>query len=155
MSGNASCANGAAAQAVDASAAAAFPLTGKISWTFSQTYTDLVNAHVKKYTMQADISALGFNAAGPDLLDVGGIVLSGVNVGANAGGTIWEDPVSKTGGPAGYNTGYELDIVSAGGCADTTPGNANITIVLSGGGGTSAVSLLGSNAGGIGFTFSE
>ena len=43
----------------------------------------------------------------------------------------------------------------AAGCADGTPNNANITLVLSGGGGASSTSLLGDTGGGVNFSFSE
>jgi hypothetical protein len=155
LSGNASCASGATAQAADASAAAAYPLNGKITWTFTQTYTDLITAGTKPFKMQADVAALGFNPAGPDVLDLGGIVLSGINAGAQVSGNIWEDPVAKTGGATGYNTGYELDAAPALGCVDGTPNNANIAQVLSGGGGATATSLLGSSATGLVFSFGE
>jgi hypothetical protein len=155
LKGNASCASGATAEAADASAAAAYPLNGKITWTFNETYTDLITAKVKPYKMQAGIAALGFNPAGPDVLDIGGLVLSGVNAGAAVLGNIWEDPVAKTGGATGYNTGYELDAAPALGCVDGTAGNANILQVLSGGGGSSATSLLGSTAAGLAFQFGE
>jgi len=154
--GNSGCANGAGAMAADATAADAYPLNGKITLTFSQTYVDLVTSATKKYTEQTDIAVLGFNTGlGPDVIDVGGIGLTGVNAGTNLSGNIWEDPVSKTGGATGYNTGYEVDIASAAGCADNTPNNANITLVLSGGGGTSANSLLGSSTTGLKWTTGE
>lgn len=148
--GNASCANGATAQAADATAAAAWPLNGKITYTMTQ-----LNALGKPYAIQADIEGLGFNPAGPDLLDVGGIVLKGAAVGAIVSGNIWFDPVAKTGGSSGYNTGYELDLTNALGCADGTPGNASIGTVLVGGGGASSTSLLGSTASGPVFSLGE
>jgi hypothetical protein len=153
--GNVSCANGAPAVAVDANAADAYPATGKITWKFSQTYTDLINAATKFYGMQADVVLLGFDPSQLDVVDLGGVVLTGVNAGGIVGGSIWEDPVSKTGGGSGFNTGYELDLASAAGCADTTPNNANLTIVLSGGGGASGTSLLGGTATGLNFHSGE
>ncbi len=149
LSGAASCANGATAQAADATAANAYPLNGKLTDKFSEIIAGK-NAQIASY-----ISALGFNPGGPDLLDVGGIVTKGVDVGAQVSGTIWEDPVMKTGGATGYNTGYELDLTDALGCADGTPNNATIAIVLSGGGGSTATSLLGSSAPGVSFSFGE
>jgi len=149
--GNASCANGATAVAADATAAAAWPLNGKITWTMTQ-----LNALGKPFAIQADVQALGFNAAaGPDVLDIGGIVLKGAAVGASVTGNIWFDPVAKTGGPTGYNTGYELDLAQALGCADGTPNNATIGTILSGGGGASSTSLLGSSATGAQFSLGE
>jgi hypothetical protein len=143
--GNASCANGPTAVAADATAALAYPANGKITWTFNQTYVDMISLGIKPYKMQADVALLGFDPVLPDVVNVGGIVLSGVNAGATVSGHIWEDPVALTHGATGYNTGYELDLATAAGCADGIAGNANILIVLSGGGGASAVSLLGSN----------
>jgi len=105
------------------------------------------------------------------VISAAGIVLSGVNAGATlatfatagaAHASIWEDPVSKTGGASGFNTGYELDLGAAAGCADGlqpgetgTVGNANILQVLTGGGGASATSLLGSTANGFIFEFGQ
>lgn len=150
LSGNASCANGATAMAADANAAAAWPLNGKITWTMTQ-----LNALAKPWQIQADVEALGFSPTGPDVLDIGGIVLKGAAVGAIVSGNIWFDPVSKTGGPTGYNTGYELDLTNALGCADGTPNNASIATVLVGGGGASSTSLLGSSATGAQFSLGE
>ena len=141
--GNSSCANTPADVAVDANATKASPLTGKITWTMLETYNDIVNGHSKKYTMQAAISALGFNPGGADELDVTGLVLTGVNVGDNVGGTVWFDPVLLDHGSSGYNTGYDLDISGAVGCVDGVANTANIPIVLSGGGTTSSTSILG------------
>jgi hypothetical protein len=134
--GNASCASGADAVAADANVANAWPLNGKITWTFNETYTDIISLGIKPYKMQADVSILGFSTdpATPDIVNVSGIVLTGTFVGAQVDGHVWEDPVAKTGGPTGYNTGYELDVSNALGCATADPGDANITQVLAGGG---------------------
>jgi hypothetical protein len=152
--GNSGCANGATAIAVDATVADAYPLTGKITQKWHSTYIDLLTLAPKNYASQADVTLLGFNPSYLDVVDVGGTVLTGVNAGATVSGNIWEDPVAKTGGSDQYNTGYTLDIASAAGCADGTAGNANLTIVLSGGGGASSTSLLGST-GTAGLTFSS
>ncbi len=149
--GNASC----AAAADDPNSANAWPLNGKVTYTMTQTYTDMVNGHVKPYKLQADVQLLGFNAAGPDVVDVAGIVTTGLAVGAQVSGTIWEDPVAKTKGSTGYNTGYELDTGGALGCIDSTPNNASIPIVMSGGGGATSTSLLGSTADGLSFSLGE
>jgi len=153
--GNASCANGASAIAVDATANDAYPLNGKVTWKFNETYTDLITSAPKNFTMQAGIALLGFDTSQLDVVDVTGLVTVGVNAGANVSGKIWEDPVAKTGGSSGFNTGYELDLASAAGCADTTVDNSNIAIVLSGGGGASSTSLLGGTAGGLSFKTGE
>jgi hypothetical protein len=144
--GNASCAT----TANDPNAAAAWPLNGKITWTMTQ-----LNALAKPYQIQASVAILGFDPAGPDVVDVGGIVLKGVAVGANVSGSLWQDPVTKTGGTNGYNTGYELDLAGAASCADATPNNANVAQVLIGGGAGTATSLLGSTASGISFSLGQ
>jgi hypothetical protein len=156
ITGNASCASDAPNMAIDATAANAYPLHGKITWTFNQTYVDLITAFVKPYKMQVMVQVLGFNPGFLDVIDVGGIVLSGVNAGAAVSGQVWFDPVAKTGGATGYNTGYEIDLVNASGCADAVPvaGNANITKVLSGSG-LATPSLLGSAVPGLSFDFGE
>lgn len=154
--GNASCASGASAIAADATAAFQWPLNGKITWTMTQTYADLVTTLVHPYKIQAGVVLLGFNPGFQDVVDVGGLILTGLAPGASVTGQIWEDPVSKTGGASGYNTGYELDLTNALGCADGTPNNASIAQVLSGGGGASNTSLLGSSpVNGLSFTVGE
>jgi hypothetical protein len=161
--GNATCAQ---APEVDPNANDAYPLNGKITWTFNQTYNDLATGLPKPFKMQADIALLGIaqHGDGADVVEVGGIVLSGVNAGAALAtfathgsfkSSIWEDPVAKTGGASGYNTGYELDLGPAVGCVDGTPNTANILQVLTGGGGASANSLLGDSANGLLFAFGE
>jgi len=160
ITGNASCAQGNDI-ANDATAANAYALHGKITWTFNQTYNDLLTNLPKPYKMQAMVSVLGFSQVNADAIDVGGIVLSGVNAGATVSGGVWFDPVLKTGGASGYNTGYELDLAAAAGCADDPVGppgaalnDANIGTVLSGSGATSP-SLLGSVVNGLSFDFGE
>jgi ribosomal protein S28E/S33 len=169
ITGNASCAQDAPASPGpptfdvenDATAANAFPLSGKITWTFNETYVDLISLLVKPYKMQAMVEVLGFTGTVGDVIDVGGIVLSGVNAGAIVSGSVWFDPVAKTGGASGYNTGYEIDLGSAVGCQDDlTAGpdpnvnNANIGTVLSGGG-PATLSLLGSSTAGLQFDMGE
>ena len=170
--GNASCGQGADQTGDTNYTAHTWVLNGKITWTFNETYFDPVAVATKPYKMQADVSLIGIAANGDaaDVVSLGGIVLSGVNAGATlstfatagaAHTSIWEDPVVKTGGASGYNTGYELDLGSAAGCADGlqpgetgTVGNANILQVLAGGG-PLAPSLLGSPANGILFEFGQ
>ena len=104
------------------------------------------------------VSVRGNNVtAGPDVFDIGGVAAKGPAFGATIGGNIWEDPVAvDSTPPSGYNTGYSLsDIGPALGCADGTPNNAAITTIMSGGGGASTASLLGSNAVGATFTLGE
>lgn len=149
--GNTGCANGPTAVAVDATAAAQWPSNGKITYTMTQ-----LNALAKPYQIQADIALLGFDSGGqPDVINIGGIVLKGAAVGATVSGSLWQDPVAKTGGPTGYNTGYELDLNAALGCADGTPNNAAIAQTLFGGGGGSSTSLLGSTASGLVFSLGQ
>jgi hypothetical protein len=158
--GDQSCAQGATATAVDATKANAYTAYGKLTWTFTQNYNDLINAAPKPYKMQAAITLLGFNPGGVDVVDIGGTVLSGASAGATVVGNIWEDPVVLA--PHGtdpnttlYKTGYNVDLNDAIGCADGTAGNANITAVLSSGGGTHNVSPLGGTATGLAFQFGE
>jgi hypothetical protein len=144
--GNASCADA----SDDPNAAAGWPLNGKITWTMSQ-----LNELGKPYQIQADVSVSGTSSAGADVVDVGGIVLKGAAIGARVGGTLWEDPVVRSTGASGYNTGYGLDLANATACGDSTAGNASISTVMIGGGGSTATSLMGNNAEGITFTLGE
>jgi len=148
--GNASCAEGATAQAADATAAAAWPLSGKVTWKMNE-----LNALGQPWAIQAYVQVLGLSPSGPDVYDVGGIVAKGAAVGATVSGSIWEDPVINTGGASGYNTGYELDLSNALACADGIPANASVSTILSGGGGATSVSLLGSVATGLEFSLGE
>lgn len=132
----------------DPNEADAWPLSGKIVFTGTQ-----LNDLGKPVQIQAQITVLGFDPVIADAVNVGGIVLKGPGVGATAGGQIWFDPVAKTGGATGYNTGYELDLGQALGCADETPNNAALAQVMVGGGGATSTSLLGSE-GISGITFS-
>jgi hypothetical protein len=145
--GNASCST----PTNDSNAADAYPLNGKITWTMTEQYTDPTTNLVHSYKIQAAIAVLGTGAGGPDVEDVSGIVLTGLAPGALVHGDIWQDPVVKTGGASGYNTGYTLDMTNANACADATAGNALIKKVLIGGGGTSSSSLLGSTTAGVRF----
>jgi hypothetical protein len=154
--GNTGCAQGAAIP-VDATAAAAWSPSGKITVTMTQT-----NALAKPWQIQADISFLGSDPSQPtgDVIDVGGIVLKGAAFGAAVSGSIWQAPATllpkgDPGQPGVYNTGYGLDLVSALGCADATPGNATIGTTLFGGGGSSANSPLGSVAQGLIFSLGQ
>jgi len=97
--GNASCANGPGAMAVDATSANAYALNGSITYKFFQTYVDLTTALTKNYAAKAQVALLGIgqNGNGPDVVDIGGIVLTGMSAGATVSGSIWEDPVAKGG----------------------------------------------------------
>jgi hypothetical protein len=78
-------------------------------------------------------------------------VLKGLAAGMLVTGSLWQDPVAKTGGATGYNTGYELDMTNSNNCADATASNASITKLMIGGGAGSSTSLLGSTAEGLQF----
>jgi hypothetical protein len=151
--GNATCARGPDVPLDTAANAHSWPLNGKVTWTMNETYTDPTTGLVHPYKIQAAITILGTgeNGNGADVSDVGGIVLTGLVPGAIVRGSIWQDPVVKTGAVSGYNTGYELDLNAAAKCADGTANDAQISKVLIGGGGTSATSLTGSVAEGVKF----
>jgi hypothetical protein len=158
--GNASCASGATAQAADANSAAAWPEAGTVSYTFSETYTDIITLGVHNYTMKSNISLLGFNPSFADVVDLGGVnVNSGVGAGLTVSGSVWEDPVVKNDSDVTdiYNVGYELNAGAAfPGCFDGVVGNASIPQVESGGGGTTSTSLAGTTGvPGITFTAGE
>jgi hypothetical protein len=170
--GNASCAQDAPAspgpatfdKENDATANNAYPLQGKITWTFNETYNNLTTGLPSPYKMQADVTVIGFstNPATPDVINIGGTVLTGVNAGAKVSGSVWFDPVLKDGGSGGYNTGYDIDLASAVGCqddasaglppSDPSVNDANLTTVLSGSGSTTP-SILGSVVPGLSFSF--
>jgi len=129
---------------------AAWAPNGKITFTMTQ-----LNALAKPYVVQTDVQATGAGTGGPDTINLRGIVLKGAAVGGQVTGDVWFDPVSKTGGASGYNTGYELDIVQAIGCQDGNPNTALIPTVLIGGGAATSTSLIGSTAGGLLFTLGQ
>lgn len=151
--GNISCAP-AGTEPSDLLAAAAWPASGKISFTMTQ-----LNDLAKPYQIQAYVSLLGINGLGygPDTVDLGGLVSKGVDYGATVSGTIWQDPVLFTGGATGYNTGWELDLLSAVGCGDgSAVSNASIAQTMFGGGTGSSTSLIGSpGVPGVGFSLGE
>jgi hypothetical protein len=129
--GNLSCATG-IAKTVDANIGNQWPMSGKVNFTMSQ-----LNALGKPYLIQMQLGMLGFQAGQPDVLDLAGIVLKGVNVGATVTGSIWFNPVAPdaTDGAGDlYDTGWMLDSAVAAGCEDAIPGNAAITNALSGSG---------------------
>jgi hypothetical protein len=166
LSGSTSCAVG-GGTSVDGSAALAYPVHGKITWIFFQTYNDLVSGFPKPYKMQADIAVLGLNADNGnnltnDVYDVSGIVLSGVNAGGVVGGAVWQDPAVKVSGgfSSWHDTGYTVDLQNSLNCADGSAGNANIRAELIGGGGLDQSPLgqvlgSGGNAAGLLFTAGE
>ena len=144
-------------------------LSEKLASAGLKSYTEPVTNVVKPYKLQAYISVLGFSAsAGPDVIDVSGMVVLGVSVGSNVSGSLWEDPSVKSVSPdKGYqNSGYTpltgLQAIGAlGGCADGVAGNvampgqpagSGIPIVLVGDGSSPT---FGSSATGLSFTQGE
>jgi hypothetical protein len=155
--GNTSCANGDDAEGVDATAAAAWSPSGKITFTMTQQ-----NALGKPWQIQADVAFLGADTTPGNTatINVGGIVLKGAAVGATVSGSIWQAPVVKLpkgdpGLPGVYETGYGLDLLGALGCVDATPNNATISQTLFGGGGASANSPVGGTAAGVLFSLGQ
>jgi hypothetical protein len=110
------------------------------------------NDLLKPYQIQAQVSVLGFDPVQPDVMNLSGLVLKGAAAGANVSGSLWQNAVTDTDGPTGYNTGYELDVAAGLNCANGTPSDASISAVLIGGGAGSSTSLLGSTASGVMFT---
>ncbi len=140
LSGNATCAQGATAKAADANSANAYALNGKITTTMSQTYT--VGTVTKPYSTQGYIALLGFSAtAGPDVVDITGMVILGLSVGSNISGSLWENPAKTAVAPdKGYkNSGYrELTALQAinalGGCTDGVVNNVQMPGAAAGSG---------------------
>ena len=169
LTGSTSCAQGSSAQAADANRANAYTLSGKITYTMNQTYTEITTGIVKPWKLQAFISVLGFSAsAGPDVIDVSGMVILGASTGSNISGSLWEDPSNKSVKPdTGYqNSGYTpLDALSAinalGGCADAVPNNVQMPGAAAGSGipqvlvGDGSSPTFGSNATGLAFQMGE
>ena len=127
-------------------------MNGKITWTFNETYFDPIANATKPYKMQADIAVLGAGAA-LDEINLAGIVLSGVNAGATATGSVWFNPADKSVSPSlgTYNTKYTVNPLGAAGCADGTPNNASLTYIMEGGGDAATPSGLGTVAQGLHF----
>jgi len=132
-----------------------WPLNGSLSITF----TDL-NAQLKANALTAQVSVDGFtdpdsNPGTPsDVVAFHGLVIKGVAAGADVTGETEFDPTvkDKTQTTATPYFGYQYDLGNAGGCADATPNNANITAFNNGSvGGQSQ--LLGLPVAGISFTF--
>ena len=164
LAGNASCASGASAKAADANNAWAYSLNGKITTTMSQIKTGTT-----PWSTQGYISILGFSAtAGPDVVDVTGIVVLGLSVGSNISGSLWENPALKAvtpdkgNGNSGYRALTALQAISAlGGCADGTPNNVQMPGAAPGSGipqvlvGDGASPTFGSTATGLKFQQGE
>ncbi len=142
----------------DATRANQYPLNGKQVITMTE-----LDALAKPWQVQSYITIKGFKPGTLDVVEITGINIKGPSVGATVSGTLYEDPISKFSPtspagtvpakpwPSGY-TGYGLDIVTGNplGCQNTTPGDANLTLVQVGDG----TSLLGSTGvTGLAYTF--
>ena len=163
LSGHSSCAQGATAQAADVNNAQTYSLNGKITYTFlNNLNTALIP---KPWKLQVYIAATGFSTtAGPDVLNLTGMVVLGASVGSNVSGNVWENPAPKSVLPdKGYaNSGYTplsaLALIGAlGGCADGIANNVQMPGALAGSGvpqvlvGDGASPSLGSIATGLAF----
>jgi len=149
LSGAASCSTTATAPGVDPgdpAAAAAYPLSGKLSIA---TASQSLSAYVHLIGITGDVAS------------VGGTVTKGASVGAVVSGTLWEDPAVKmlktdVGYPGIGNSGYTIDpnsLVELFGCADGTPNTVTppgVTLVFLGDGFSP---LFGSPASGLSFNF--
>jgi hypothetical protein len=170
--GSASCSTtGPAPDPGDPAAAAAYPLNGKISITFTETHATGTDTG-KPWATSGYLATLGLTG---DVLDVGGILVKGASFGAAITGNLWQNPavkLAKTDSfyPGYQGTGYNVQsdtfnpFAILGGCADGTPGtipNPGIQTVLVGGGvGSNGQDshlspLLGSTANGLAFQFGE
>jgi hypothetical protein len=134
-----------------------WPLSGSLSITFSTT-SDLTTAG-KPQALTAQVTVDGFtdpdnNPGTPsDVVSFHGIVIKGVAAGSDLAGETEFDPTVKDKTQTTNNPyfGYQYDLGNAGGCADTTPANANITAFNNGSvGGQSQ--LLGLPVSGLDFT---
>lgn len=133
LQGASSCAIGSTAQGADANNSKAYTLTGKITYTMNETYVEPVTNITKPYKLQAQISVLGFDPNGADVIDISGIVLTGVSAGSNVSGSLWEDPAQKAVSPdkGDGNSGYRALTSSQAsvallGCIDGTPNNVQM-----------------------------
>jgi len=113
--GNLGCASGATAEAADATAAAAWSPSGKITWGFNE-----LNDLGKPWQIQAQVAFLGEDpSAAPDDVDLTGLVLKGPAVGANVVGAIWQDPAAKLAGKARNAT---VSVTNGSGSISSTTG---------------------------------
>jgi hypothetical protein len=150
--GNARCAS---SPAHDGNASHAWPYNGKLTFTMSQTYLDALG-HTHAYKIQGDIEILGVDPArGPDVYDVAGVVSAGQGLGATVHGSIWIDPVvaAPKGSSSVYNSGYQFDSNEYNLCNNAIAGDASVSTVMIGGGGSTAVSMRGNSAAGLNFVY--
>ena len=131
-----------------------WPLAGSLSITFTQ-----LNNVGKNEALSAAVTVDGFtdpdnNPGTPsDVVAFHGLVTKGVAVGADIIGETEFDPTvkDKTQTTATPYFGYQYDLAQAGGCADATPNNANIT-AFNNGSVANQSQLLGLPVAGISFT---
>jgi hypothetical protein len=131
-----------------------WPLNGSLSITFTEQ-----TAALKAEGLTAQITVDGFtdpdnNPGTPsDVVSFHGLVIKGDAAGADVSGETEFDPTVKDKTQT-TNTpyfGYQYDLGNAGGCADTTPANANIT-AFNNGSVANQSQLLGLPVSGITFT---
>jgi hypothetical protein len=131
-----------------------WPLNGSLSITFSD-----LTAALKPEALTAQVTVDGFtdpdnNPGTPgDVVSFHGLVIKGDAAGADVSGETEFDPTvkDKTQTTNTPYVGYQYDLGNAGGCADATPANANITAFNNGSvGGQSQ--LLGLPVSGLDFT---
>ena len=112
LGGNTSCASTAAAITADATKATAYRLNGKGTVTMNE-----LNPLGKPWQIQMYLS-VGRDAVTSDVMDVTGIVIKGVNVGATVKGTVWQAPIVKlaktdAAQPGLHVTGHALDLTQS------------------------------------------
>lgn len=161
LSGHSSCAQGATAIAADATNAQTYSLNGKITYTFLNN----LNALALPWKLQAYVAVNGFSlTAGPDVLNLSGMIVLGASVGSNVSGSVWFNPSVKSVLPdPGYqNSKYTpltalAALAALGGCADGVPNNVQMPGALAGSGlglvlvGDGASPTFGSIATGLAF----
>jgi len=131
-----------------------WPLAGALSLTFTQLNNVGHNEAVAGFVTVDGFTDPDNNPGTPsDVVAFHGLITKGVAVGADITGETEFDPTvkDKTQTTATPYFGYPYDLGNAGGCADATPNNANITAFNNGSvGGQSQ--LLGLPVAGIDFT---
>jgi hypothetical protein len=129
LTGVASCASTPAARAVDGTAGGGYSLSGLLNIKFTQLDTAL-----KPFALQAYMTATGFDATSPDVLDLTGVVVAGVSRGAVVHAQLYLDPVTKILPTPKTGTGYAFDNAGLTHCQDGTAGNASVTAAQMGDG---------------------
>ena len=131
MSGIASCLS--AANTPPAQQALQYPLNGKLGIKGASS----ISAYVR---------VAGFDPAGPDAIDLTGIVVKGTFVGATVGGSLTFDPIAKDPTPKSKNYVFDSAQLTAP-CGSV--GGTPIGLVLI----SDGTSLLGTTATGLNFSF--